>query len=351
MKPFGPPNVKKLTDKRDISGLIRALSYQKDTRSARRSPTQYDVMSVRKAAADALGQIGDARAVEPLIAVVSDEIRDVAGLVHPGSGLLGAVEEGGVPVVGLVGHAGTLGQKMPPALDETLQILDALTAAAKVSANDELQDLRCHAIDALGRIGDARAINPLIAVLNHRYRRVYEQGRYGHVRKHAIDALGRIGDAQAVKSLIATLADENSDVRAAAARALGQIRTPAVEHLITALTASNEHVREAAADALGQIGDARAIGPLSARLEDGNWDVRAASARALGQICDARPVGALIAALNQQDRKLCVAAADALGQIGDARAIEPLIAALKHRDPDVRTAAAAALDRLGWRPG
>ncbi len=51
---FGPPNVAKLEAKRDAPGLIKALGSQKDG-------------PVRKAAAGALGQIGDARPVEPLI--------------------------------------------------------------------------------------------------------------------------------------------------------------------------------------------------------------------------------------------------------------------------------------------
>ena len=57
---FGPPNVEKLKAKRDVKGLIKALGYQKDGH-------------VRNAAAGVLGQIGDTRAVEPLIAALKDE--------------------------------------------------------------------------------------------------------------------------------------------------------------------------------------------------------------------------------------------------------------------------------------
>ena len=54
---FGPPNVDKLKAKRDVKGLSRALSYQKDD-------------EVRRRAAKALGEIGDAQAVEPLTAAL-----------------------------------------------------------------------------------------------------------------------------------------------------------------------------------------------------------------------------------------------------------------------------------------
>lgn len=56
---FGLPNIDKMKTKRDIKGLIKALSYKENQR-------------VRAAAAGALGQIGDARAVEPLIAALRD---------------------------------------------------------------------------------------------------------------------------------------------------------------------------------------------------------------------------------------------------------------------------------------
>jgi HEAT repeat protein len=56
---FGPPDVEKMKAKKDDNGLIRALRYQKG-------------FQVRVSAA-ALGEIGDHRAIEPLIATLKDE--------------------------------------------------------------------------------------------------------------------------------------------------------------------------------------------------------------------------------------------------------------------------------------
>jgi HEAT repeat protein len=50
---FFGPNIKKMKANKDIEGLIEALEH-KD-------------LAVRRCAAEALGKIGDARAVEPLI--------------------------------------------------------------------------------------------------------------------------------------------------------------------------------------------------------------------------------------------------------------------------------------------
>ena len=61
---FGPPNVKKLIAKGNVKGLIKALGYDKDR-------------IVRVNAVEALGKIGDTRAVEPLIAALKDKDKDV----------------------------------------------------------------------------------------------------------------------------------------------------------------------------------------------------------------------------------------------------------------------------------
>ena len=57
---FGPPDIKKLKATGNVKGLVKALGYQKD-------------WVVRRDAAWALGDIGDARAVEQLISALGDE--------------------------------------------------------------------------------------------------------------------------------------------------------------------------------------------------------------------------------------------------------------------------------------
>jgi CheY-like chemotaxis protein len=58
-KKTSKPNVGKLEQKRDIAGLCQAMQPDQD-------------WEVRQAAAEALGRIGDARAIEPLIALLED---------------------------------------------------------------------------------------------------------------------------------------------------------------------------------------------------------------------------------------------------------------------------------------
>ena len=161
----------------------------------------------------------------------------------------------------------------------------------------------------------------------------------------ALAHLERTGEA-VVGVLIGRLADEEPDVREAAAAALGRIGGPAVGPLIARLGDADRQVREAVASALGKIGDARAVEPLIARLGDADRQVRETAASALVQIGEPT-VEPLIARLGDADRQVREAAASALGQIGDVRAVGPLIARLGDADLMVRVAAAAALEQIG----
>ena len=117
------------------------------------------------------------------------------------------------------------------------------------------------AAEALGKIGDPSAVEPLVIALG--------AGNY-----EAATALGKIGDPRAVEPLIAALQADGatqSSVRENAAKALGKIGDlRAVEPLIAAV----KHYNVAAATALGQLGDSRAIEPLVAALKrvNGGWE-------------------------------------------------------------------------------
>jgi HEAT repeat protein len=290
------PNIRKMEARHDVKGLIRALSYKK-------------YCDVPKGAAEALGVIGDSRAVKPLLIAIAahkDRHTDVCTAAAEALVKIGA------------------------------SAVEPLIAALK----DRDSDVRIAAVEALGKIGDTRAVEPLIAAL---------KDRDSHVCIAAVKALGKIGDTRAVEPLIAALKDRDRFVRYAAVEALGKIGdTRAVEPLIAALKDSDSILRKVAAEVLGKIGDPRAVEPLIAALNDSDSGVRKVAAEALGMIGDPRAVEPLIAALNDSDSKVRKVAAEVLGKMGDTRAVEPLIAALK--DSDVRKAAVEALDQCKWQP-
>jgi HEAT repeat protein len=233
--------------------------------------------------------------------------------------------------------------------------VDALIEALK----DEDSYVRKNVAWALGKIRDARAVDALIEALKDEDR---------GVRKNVAWALGEIGDARAVGALIEALRDKDSkvrrsvklfemlndkdsDVRESVVEALGKIKdTRAVDALIEALKDENGGVRKSVAWALGEIGDKRAVDALIEALKDESSYVRESVIRALGKIGDARAVDALIEALKDMNSDVRKNVAKALGEIGDARAVDELVRMLNDEDSDVRESVAEALDKLCWEP-
>ena len=99
---------------------------------------------------------------------------------------------------------------------------------------------------------------------------ILKNGKSKYSRWEAAEALGKIGDARAVDLLIEKLKDKKLLVRWKAAEALGEIKDHrAVEPLIQVLNDKDEDwsARKSAAEALGKIGDNRAVEPLIEALK------------------------------------------------------------------------------------
>ena len=255
--------------------------------------------------------------------------------------------------------------------------------------------IRGSAAEALGRIGDVRAVEPLIEAL--------KDDDKLHVLPSVVTGLGEIGDPRAVKPLISLLWDR--EINTTVSSSLRNIGPPAAQHLIGALDSDDIEVRRRAIWCLGDIKDKSVVEPLLAALNDkevGKEAVRALErmrnpeatdyllnalvteqkksvreviAFALdgsGWTPDASKEGAaywianhlcercieigepavemLIPVLKYRDMRMRVSAATALGKIGDHRAIDPLIKAMDGKNEFVQKAAAEALDMVGWIP-
>ncbi|MGB2842281.1 MAG: HEAT repeat domain-containing protein [Halobacteriota archaeon] len=235
-------NVERMREKRDVMGLIKALQYKSD-------------LEVRINAEKALGDVGDIRAVVPLIQALKDEnwrVRSEA--------------------------ARALGK-----------IKGALAVETLVHAlEDEDSDVRKRAAAALGNIGEP-AVEPLIHAL---------KDEDSDVRKRVTVALDKIGwtpgdDTERSHYLIAK--KEWAE--------LTRLGEPAVEPLIQALEDESWEVRKRAAEVLGKIGDARAVEPLIQALKDEYWNVNKKAEEALGEIGEPA-VEPLIQALKDEEPAL-----------------------------------------------
>lgn len=295
------PNVEKLKAKRNVEGLIKALSYEKDP-------------DVREDAASALGEIGNSKAVEPLIK---------------------ALEDSGNVVRRYAAEAlGKIGDKR--AVEPLIKALKDSHYKVCNNAADSDYRMRDSAAEALGKIGDKRAFELLIRT---------------HLRVSSClpaSLLEKISNEETVELLIKALEDMDCVVRWSAAETLGEIGDKrAVEPLIKVLGDEDWLVRKNAAEALGKIGDARAIEPLINTLGDSKENVRRDSEKALKEIGSEKAVEPLIKALMDGNEFARCNAASILGEIRDKRAVEPLIKALKDSEESVRHEAASALGEIG----
>ncbi|MGN6556637.1 MAG: HEAT repeat domain-containing protein [Solirubrobacterales bacterium] len=139
---------------------------------------------------------------------------------------------------------------------------------------------RIRIVNALGKIGDPKAVERLSKVL------VADPS--AQVRGMAALALGLLGDPSAIHFLKKTLSDPGGN-RMWAIRGLGALRDRgSVPWFIGYLDSTYEEYRQFAADALGDIGDQAAVQPLIKALGDSKWGVRQAAATALAKLEDPR---------------------------------------------------------------
>jgi hypothetical protein len=168
-------------------------------------------------------------------------------------------------VAGLLGYCGK------GAIPAAIRLLEDTT---------EDTGVRTRAAGCLGKLGDPRAVETLIASL---------RDDVPYVRESAASALGEIGDERAISPLIGALGDWKREGNTAlgagnqAGWALVKFGTPTVEPLLVALADLKRTDRERADIAwiLGRIGDERALGPLKALRDGDNRELRQAAYWAL----------------------------------------------------------------------
>lgn len=351
------PLVDRLAADRDVTGLVASLA----------DPD----LEVRKQAVTALGELGDERAVEPLLVALEDP--DLAVRAEPAVARLGAPAVG--PLVRLIHEKGrtTRASGALRRIDDKGAVTPLLAALG-----DADPAVRAGAACALGNIGSPDAVTALCDAL--------AEDTDSLVAVWSADALAKIGDQRAVPPLLARMKTHFSDAAAKALDDLGwtpaddaertvhllakqryhevpAIGEGAVEPLVAFLASSGEATswvgvngRKRAAGVLGELGDARAVEPLIRLLQEAveldQPELSLAAVAALGKI-GAPAVEPLIAVVVDpaQRRYARGYAAQALGAIGDPRAMEPLRAVFASSEdvPYVE----GALDQLdvAARPG
>jgi len=181
------------------------------------------------------------------------------------------------------------------AVERMSQNQDVESLIEVLSSESEL-DVRVSAAEKLGKLGDERALVPLVAAVRDTYIPVHEavveavaqfgekavtllaaslfdeemQQDYPYDSWKLIAALARIGGPQVADALISNIDSDSCYGLIHSVNALGTIGDPrAIPSLIDVLKIDNRDTRQAAATALGEINDIRAIEPLINAYHEG----------------------------------------------------------------------------------
>jgi len=180
-----PPDIEELKSNQDVEGLIKALGYKSEDYLIPNNAAfalveigepaveplidalKNENIDIRQRAAFALGNIGDKRAVEPLIEALNDElVRSNAATALGKIGDARAVE----PLIeAFKDEYEKVQQKVSGAIDVTGAIAEIGEPAVEpliATLKNENSQVRNIAVDTLIKIGDTSAIEPLIEVLN-----------------------------------------------------------------------------------------------------------------------------------------------------------------------------------------
>ena len=278
---------------------------------------------LRRRAALALGRVGLAEAVLPLVERLADpeaEVRQMAAFA-----------------LGLIGDASAAGP-LHLALDDP---------SAKVQGR---------AAQALGRVGDSAAAGAIGALVERHVPAAFDVDPedLSYPQRDEVEAfrlgLYALADLGAFDPLARAILEEDQPILWwwPVAYALQQLEDPRALDALTTLAGVQGSVGVAlAARGLGAIGDPRAVAPLVALLDRDRRDDRvvASAIRALGAIDDDRAVAALDTFVRARDLdpRLRLEAIDALGGLASGRSVDVFTELLSHPWPPLRAASLRAL--------
>jgi HEAT repeat protein len=264
----------------------------------------------------ALGEIGDRKAVEPLL----EKLRDN-----------NIAQQKVLPQI--IEALGKL--KAREAIPYLIRFLQQEEVPLTEAIAEEVASITTSALVNIGTI----CVPSLIEVLSH---------RSDTARAHATLAIRQLKDKRAISALTAMLKDEAWYVRSAAVIALGEIADKStIEPLAaTAMEDKNEDVRVYASNALGKIDDDEVIKFLMIALDDSNPDIQFNAALALGERGYLEGIQVLIEYLSARDSAIRKIVAGRLTKIGKI-AIPLLIKAMGHENNTIRKVSTDVLITMG----
>lgn len=170
----------------------------------------------------------------------------------------------------------------------------------------------------------------------------------GHVRGNAAVALSHLNNRKAIKYIKPLLLDEYENIQEEAIKALSKFKKWLdLDEIIRGLSDKNPTLRRNSALLLGLLGEQNSVEALGAALKDGALRVRRAVVEALGDIDGPNAVKFLLLALTDEFPEMRRIAAIGIGRMRSKKGIGSLILLLHDADIWVRAAAARGLGNIG----
>lgn len=343
--------------------VVRALARLGDRRAALPllGRVQDSAVEVRRQVVRALGELGDPRATSALVLALEDPALEVRVDAATSLGQLGS-DEATLALASLLGgREPTEAARGAPPSTEGREALRraALGALARIGSaralgfvidaleGDRPDARRTPARDALVSVG-APAVAPLLDFLG--------RAPAGRAASSAVQALARIGDARAAPKIVAVL-------RAGlvppleALEAISVLRDPsALPAALELIDSPSPEIRRAAIAAASALleparADGRAVEPVSDALAEPELALgeRIALVELLGRTGSPRASGVLVGLLSSRSAPLRLAALRALSELSQSSSLvdAALLHALEDERGDVRAEAALALGRVG----
>lgn len=168
------------------------------------------------------------------------------------------------------------------------------------------------------------------------------------VKASVVEAIGQLGDPRAVKPLIEALNDEEMLVRWNAIKGLARFGEDAVAPLLRALDTADRFKRRNVVQALGELGGDESVDRLIRMLmfDESDQMVLVEVIRALDRIRDSRSLDPLITVLKMDNWEMRWRAIHALEHLGNPAAIEPLLEVMNEGDKDIQWAAYMAIEAI-----
>ncbi len=299
---------------------------------------------VRLAAVRLLADSGDRRAALPLLGRIADADRGIRREAIAG---LGALADHQV----LPALLRLLDAPADDIRRAAIDALAALASPAAVpglvtqARRRPIDQVARHAQWALGEIATPEAIAALVSLLRQppvtdetREALVHAGGKAlpalvaelaadGGAVAVAASLLGRLGERKAVAPLMAVLARRDQALRPAI-RALGALRAPEAAEILVPLAADPAtEIRRLTLDALLAIGDARTAIVLDRALEDPDAGVRLRATALTGRLGARDQIARVATLLADRDRRVQEESIATLGILGDEAACRALVTA------------------------